>query len=184
MIWALGLGNPGEKYQLTRHNAGYMVLDTLAQKRGIGFKRSWFYRAQLGAAEDGEMLLVKPETFMNRSGLTARRMCRWRGVSVEQRVAVVDDTSLPTGAIRVRSQGSAGGHNGLKSLIAELGTERFVRVRVGVGQPGGKEPLVEYVLSEFPEAERDLAGEGIAKAAEAVEYIQEYGAEKAMNRFN
>ena len=184
MIWAVGLGNPGDKYRLTRHNAGYMVLDALAGSRDVIYRRSWFYRAQLGVVKENGMLLVKPETFMNRSGLTVRRLSRWRRLPVERLVAVVDDTSLPPGSIRVRSKGGAGGHNGLKSMISALGTEQFVRVRVGIGQPSGEGALIEYVLSGFSETERHAVEEGIKKAAEAVEYIEAYGVDKAMNRFN
>lgn len=184
MIWVLGLGNPGGKYQLTRHNAGYMVLDALAQRRDIRFRHSWFYQAQLGESQDGRMLLVKPETFMNRSGVTAKRLNRWRRKPIGRLVAVVDDTSLPQGVIRVRAQGSAGGHNGLKSLISALGTEQFVRVRVGIGQPAGEGALIDYVLSDFSETEWCAVGEGVKKAAEAVEYVEAYGVEKAMNQFN
>ncbi|MDD4735458.1 MAG: aminoacyl-tRNA hydrolase [Kiritimatiellae bacterium] len=184
MIWVLGLGNPGEKYRLTRHNAGYMVLDSLAERRQVRFGRSWFFRARLGLARESGMLLVKPETFMNRSGLTAKRLHRWRRLPLEGLVVVVDDMSLPQGTVRVRSQGSAGGHNGLKSLIAALGTERFVRVRVGIGPAPGEGSVVDYVLSGFSESEWPTVEEGIKRAAEAVEFIEDHGAEKAMNRFN
>jgi len=184
LIWVLGLGNPGEKYRLTRHNAGYMVLDSLAERRQVRFERSWFFRARLGAVRESGTLLVKPETFMNRSGLTAKRLRRWRCLPLERLVVVVDDTALPLGTVRVRAQGGAGGHNGLKALIVALGTERFVRVRVGIGQAAGEGTLVDYVLSGFSENEWPTVEEGIRKAAEAVEYIEDHGAEKAMNRFN
>ena len=184
MIWILGLGNPGGKYRLTRHNAGYMVLDSLARRRNVRFRRSWFYRARLGRVAESGTWLVKPETYMNRSGLTAARLLRWRHLPLERLVVVVDDTSLPLGAVRVRSQGSAGGHNGLKSLIAALGTEQFVRVRVGIGQAPGAGALVQHVLSGFSDSEWSKVEEGIERAADAVECTEDHGVDQAMNRFN
>ena len=182
----LGLGNPGRKYEGTRHNAGFLVLDELASRAGVLFGRGWFSSARMAKAELAEVsvLLAKPTTFMNRSGEAAAALMRKRGLKAADLVVVFDDLELGLGQVRVRPRGGAGGHKGLQSLIAHLGTEDFVRVRVGVGpRPAGSD-LVDYVLSRFPAGERPRVTAAVKRAADAVERLLAVGVDKTMNEFN
>jgi len=184
MDWVIGLGNPGQQYKNTRHNIGFMVLDQLAAGEAAEFKRRWFFRAEACSVKEKKRILIKPQTFMNRSGDSIKRWKTWRRLKTEHLVVVVDDLSLEPGKIRVRKKGRAGGHNGLKSIIAELGTETFTRIRVGIGSPDSKMSVIDYVLSAFAENERQDINQGIGLAAQAVNYLLENGPDKAMNKFN
>jgi peptidyl-tRNA hydrolase, PTH1 family len=181
----VGLGNPGERYRRTRHNAGFMVVDELAARGGAGTGReeadAWVTEARVGGEE---VLLVKPLTFMNRSGVAVDALLAARGRPPGDVVAVVDDAALELGELRVRERGSHGGHNGLRSLIEVLGTEEFPRVRVGITKGELPEDLAEYVLSEFPEEDVLVVQEMVGLAADAVECLLREGAAPAMNRFN
>jgi PTH1 family peptidyl-tRNA hydrolase len=181
----VGLGNPGERYRRTRHNAGFMVVDALAARAGAGRWREEA-DASLAPARLGgeEVLLVKPLTFMNRSGLAVEALVAAQGAAPGDVLAVVDDTALELGQLRVRERGSHGGHNGLRSLIETLGTEEFPRVRVGIRKGELPEDLAEYVLSDFPEEDVLVVQEMIGLAADAVECVLREGAGPAMNRFN
>jgi peptidyl-tRNA hydrolase, PTH1 family len=181
----VGLGNPGERYRRTRHNAGFMVVDALAARARAGH---WRHEADAEVTEarvGGEdVLLVKPLTFMNRSGLAVAPLAASRGAAAADVLVVVDDTALELGQLRVRERGSHGGHNGLRSLVEALGTEEFPRVRVGIRRGELPEDLADYVLSEFPEEdEREIQGM-VGLAADAVECLLREGAAPAMNRFN
>ena len=182
----VGLGNPGRAYEHTRHNVGFDVLDKLAGKGGTEFRRRLLAPVQTAEMRVGNesLLLVKPQTFMNRSGPPVGALARKKGVAPADLVVVVDDVDLPCGQLRIRARGSAGGHNGLKSVIEHVGTEDFVRVRVGVGRPGGKGDMVNHVLSKFSPDERETIAGAIEKAADAVAHIVEHGVDKAMNEFN
>jgi PTH1 family peptidyl-tRNA hydrolase len=181
----VGVGNPGERYRRTRHNAGFMVVDALADRGGAGPGRdeadAWVTEARLGGED---VLLVKPLTFMNRSGVAVEALLAARGGSPGDVVAVVDDAALELGQLRVRERGSHGGHNGLRSLIETLGTEEFPRVRVGIRKGELPEDLAEYVLSEFPKEDVLVVLEMVGLAADAVECLLREGAAPAMNRFN
>jgi PTH1 family peptidyl-tRNA hydrolase len=181
----VGLGNPGERYRRTRHNAGFMVVDALAARGGAGRGReeadAWVAEARIGGED---VLLVKPLTFMNRSGMAVDALLAARGQSPGEVVAVVDDVALELGELRVRERGSHGGHNGLRSLIEVLGTEEFPRVRVGIRKGELPEDLADYVLSEFPEEDVLVVQEIVGRAADAVECFLRDGASPAMNRFN
>jgi len=181
----VGLGNPGERYRRTRHNAGFMVVDALAARAGAGRGReeadAWVAEARIGGED---VLLVKPLTFMNRSGLPVDALRAARGLPPGDVLAVVDDVALELGDLRVRERGSHGGHNGLRSLIDVMGTEDFPRVRVGIRKGELPEDLAEYVLSEFPEEDVLVVQEIVGKAADAVECLLRDGAAPAMNRFN
>ena len=186
MKLVLGLGNPGKEYEGTRHNAGFLVLDELAGRAGVKFRRGWLSSSVVARAEVAgtSCWLAKPTTFMNRSGNAAASLARKRGVKPEDLVVVFDDVELELGQVRVRSRGGAGGHKGVQSVIEQLATEDFVRVRVGVGpRPAGSD-LVEYVLSRFTASERSRIGEAVKRAADAVEGILRMGVEKTMNEFN
>lgn len=179
----VGLGNPGRRYARTRHNAGYMVVDEMARRKGARFKRLWMKRA-VGARVDGPsgaVLLVKPLTFMNRSGEAVRAILSKRGLDEQDLIVVVDDVHLPLGRLRLRAGGSEGGHNGLRSISAALGTRDFARLRVGVG-PAPSGDLVDYVLAPFDRDEE--IGVPVRRAAEAAWLLIEQGLEQAMNRYN
>ena len=180
-----GLGNPGEKYLLTRHNVGFRVVDLLADRWGVNQGRVRDGAARLEVIRDdpvGRVLLVKPARFMNMSGAPLRSAVRSVDADPETDLLVVtDDADLPLGRIRLRRSGSAGGHNGLRDIIEVLGTDQFARLRVGIGRNG---EMVDHVLSTFSKAEKELAQEAIATAADAVEAWLAEGIEAAMNVFN
>jgi PTH1 family peptidyl-tRNA hydrolase len=181
----VGLGNPGERYRRTRHNAGFMVVDALAARaggvRGREEADAWVAEAEVG----GERAqLVKPLTFMNRSGVAVARLLEATGGSPADLVVVVDDVALDLGMLRVRERGSHGGHNGLRSLIDVLGTEEFIRLRLGVRKGELPEDLAGYVLGEFPPEDVLVVQEMVALGADAVTCIVKYGVTETMNRFN
>jgi len=180
-----GLGNPGDRYRLTRHNVGYRVVDLLADRWEVSKGRVRDGAATIEVARDepvGQVLLVKPLRFMNRSGAPLRAAVRNANADPETDLLVVaDDVDLPLGKIRLRRGGSAGGHNGLRDIIEALGTDQFARLRVGIGRNG---ETVDHVLSTFGRDEEGLADEAIATAADAVERWLAEGTEAAMNAFN
>jgi len=180
-----GLGNPGDRYRLTRHNVGYRVVDLLADRWEVSKGRVRDGAATIEVARDepvGRVLLVKPLRFMNRSGAPVRAAVRNANADPETDLLVAaDDVDLPLGRIRLRTGGSAGGHNGLRDLIEALGTDQFARLRVGIGRNG---ETVDHVLSTFSRDEEGLADEAIATAADAVERWLAEGTEAAMNAFN
>jgi peptidyl-tRNA hydrolase, PTH1 family len=182
----IGLGNPGREYDHTRHNVGFEVLDELVRRTEATLRRSWTVPAWTGKVEiEGEgVLLVKPRTFMNRSGQAIAAMMRKRGLKPADVIVVLDDLELPCGRIRIRKQGGAGGHKGLQSVIQALGADDFVRVRVGIGPRPAGEELVEHVLARFTAEERREVEKAVEVAADAVTAVVQDGVEKAMNRFN
>ena len=185
MRLVVGLGNPGDRYRRTRHNVGFMVADALAARSGV---RRWAFEADAWTAEarvGGEdALLVKPATFMNRSGVAVERVLEARGGGSADLVVVLDDVALDLGTLRVRERGTHGGHNGLRSLIEVLGSDEFARVRVGIRKGEPQADLAEYVLSEFPEDDVLVVQEMVGLAGDAVECLVRQGAAEAMNRFN
>ena len=180
----VGLGNPGERYRRTRHNAGFMALDVLAARTGAAGRvldDAWVAEAALGGAT---ALLVKPLSFMNGSGGPVARVLAARGGSPADLVVLVDDLALDLGVIRVRERGTHGGHNGLRSLGESLGTDDFARVRIGVRRGELPADLAPYVLSDFEPDEVLLVQEAVGRAADAVTCLLEEGPAVAMNRFN
>lgn len=182
----VGLGNPGPQYEKTRHNAGFRALDVLAEQLSCRVDRGKF-QSLYGQAgfQDKKLILLKPQTFMNLSGDAVLQAVRYWKLKPEQVVVLFDDISLPPGRLRVRGEGSAGGHNGIKSVIARLGSQEFPRVKIGVGaKPHPDYDLADWVLSTFsaPE-ERDLGG-ALERAAQAALCIAEHGVYEAANRFN
>lgn len=186
MKLVVGLGNPGREYDKTRHNVGFEVLDELVRRTGAILRRGWTVPAWSGKAElEGKnVLLIKPSTFMNRSGRAVAAAARKRGLEPADVIVVLDDLELPRGQIRIRKKGGAGGHKGLRSVIEALGTEEFTRVRVGVGPRPASEDLVNHVLARFTAEERREVEKAVEVAADAVAAIVRDGVEKAMNKFN
>ena len=179
----VGLGNPGRHYEGTRHNAGFMVLDRLAAAAGAAFESKPKWQSHVAKLPGSGILLVKPQCFMNLSGRPVRQIAgfhKWQAASV---LVVHDDVALPLGKLRIREKGSAGGHNGLKSLIEHLGTDAFPRLKVGVGAP---EPgnLTGHVLGNFREDEREALENTLARAVAAVQLALSQGLTVAANRYN
>jgi PTH1 family peptidyl-tRNA hydrolase len=177
-----GLGNPGAKYKGTRHNVGFEVLDELARRAAIGFE-SAPAEALIAKWRASDTLLVKPLTFMNLSGQAIGELARYFKIDDADLLIVVDEAQLPLGKLRARSRGSAGGHNGLKSVIAHLGDE-FSRLRVGVGRGGDQRNLADHVLSRFEKDEAAEVERMTARAADAAEMFITSGIEAVMNGFN
>ena len=186
MYLIVGLGNPGMKYDATKHNMGFKVIDELVETYGIpssGTSLKGMYGKGMIGCE--KVILIKPMTYMNNSGECVRAFVDYYKVDPEEEVIIIyDDITLEPGSNRVRQKGSAGGHNGIKSIIAHLGTEKFKRIRVGVGEKPKNGDLADFVLSPFKPEEKDAVREGIEKAAKAVEVILTDGADAAMNRYN
>jgi len=180
------LGNPGPKYECTRHNAGFMAGDALAKKLGVSINKARFKALTASAEINGEkVLLMKPQTFMNLSGEAVGEAARFYKIPPEHVLVVSDEISLPLGKLRVRPKGSAGGHNGLKSIIAHLGSDAFPRIRLGVGAPPHPDyDMADWVLSVFRNQDLEDMRAAADRAGEAViSYITD-GPERAMNRFN
>lgn len=177
----VGLGNPGREYAETRHNVGFMVLDLLARHFGAEWKADKARKAELAAGPG--VLLVKPQTYMNASGESVGPLMRYYKWEPEQVFVIYDDISFPVGTMRLRAGGSAGGHNGMKSMIAHLGTEKFPRLRVGISAPGCKQ-MVSHVLGKFAPDERPLLNDALARAAAATLMTLSHGFDAAANQFN
>lgn len=181
----VGLGNPGREYENTRHNIGFEVIDLLARQCGIAVKKNEF-RALTGDGQVGgtRVYLMKPMTFMNLSGESVSRFLRQKALSLTDILIVADDITLPLGKIRLRASGSAGGHNGLKSIISHLHVNEFPRLRVGVGAPPNPDFQIDYVLGSFGRGERQEVDESVVTATAAIDSWLREGIEQAMNRFN
>ncbi len=180
------LGNPGLRYEGTRHNAGFMTADALARKKNISINRSRF-RALTASCPIGDTtaLLMKPQTYMNLSGEAVGQAARFYKIPADHVLVVSDDITLPIGALRIRTKGSAGGHNGLKNIISVLGTEDFPRIRLGVGSPPHPDyDTVDWVLSVFRDQDAVDMAEAASRAADAVECFIAQGPEKAMNLYS
>ena len=185
--WMLvGLGNPGSQYEKTRHNTGFQALDALAKTLGASVTREKFQAHYALADYHGQkLLLLEPQTYMNASGLAVRQAADYYHIPPERIVVLFDDISLPIGRIRVRHEGSAGGHNGIKSIISSLGTEVFPRVKIGVGaKPHPDYDLADWVLSAVSKDEQPAYRDAVSRAAEAALYLIENGCDKAAARFN
>ena len=181
----VGLGNPGPRYRGTVHNVGFDVVDEVAGRRGVSFEAAPADALMARLRDvDGGALLVKPLTFMNVSGDAVGALQRYFRVPVEDMLVVVDDVALPAGRLRVRRSGSAGGHNGLKSIISGLGTDGFARLRVGVGRGDPRRDLSDHVLSRVTGELRETLVEATAKAADAAELFLAASIEELMKRFN
>ncbi len=186
MFIIVGLGNPTDRYEGTRHNVGFDVIDTLAEKYNISVterkSRAFCGKGIIGGQK---VILVKPQTYMNLSGESVRSIVDYYKIDEESELLVIyDDVSLGVGQLRIRKKGSAGGHNGIKNIIAQLGTSVFARIKVGVGEKPKQYDLADYVLGHFSKEEKELMEDGYKRAAEAVELIVQDEIDEAMNRFN
>lgn len=182
----VGLGNPGSEYEKTRHNTGFLAMDLLAGKLGCKLNHTRF-RAQAGtcAYHGKKLVLTKPQTFMNLSGMAVEPAAHFYKIPPDRIVVIFDDISLPVGRLRVRADGSAGGHNGIKSIIHELGTDQFPRVKVGVGaKPHPDYDLADWVLSTFSSGEEKSLLSALDRAADAALSIITSGIPETANRFN
>ncbi len=185
MYIIVGLGNPGKQYEHTRHNVGFEVIDILADQIGICIEEKK-HKALCGRGilEGQKVVLVKPQTFMNLSGESVRAIFDFYKVESKDIIIVYDDVSLEPGQLRIRGKGSAGGHNGIKNIIAHLGTQEFPRVKVGVGEKPKGMDLADYVLSRFSKEEQDTMEEAFHEAANAVAMMVKQDIDSAMNHFN
>ncbi|MGM9566096.1 aminoacyl-tRNA hydrolase [Evtepia sp.] len=182
----VGLGNPGPKYEWTRHNMGFLVIDELAERERIPVQKLK-YRALTNTAVIGgrSVLLMKPTTYMNLSGESVGEAARFYKIPPERVLVISDDVALPQGKLRVRRSGSAGGHNGLKNIISHLGSDQFPRIKVGVGgKPHPDHDMADWVLGKFTGQDRKVMEEAIARAADAVTLFLEQGPDQAMAKFN
>ncbi|MGA7852962.1 MAG: aminoacyl-tRNA hydrolase [Candidatus Acidiferrales bacterium] len=181
----VGLGNPGPEYEFTPHNLGFLAVDALAGRAGIRVTRPEAKSyVGLGTVAGNEVVLAKPQTMMNLSGAAVRMLLERYECKAAEMVVLSDEAMLPWGMLRIRERGSAGGHNGLKSVIASIGTNEFIRVRLGVKPEYPLEDMADYVLGTMRKPEREVAAQMTADAADAVELILSEGVGKAMSRFN
>ncbi len=187
----VGLGNPGTKYKKTRHNIGFMALENFALQQNTSFQKNsklHGHLAEIGIGENRIRLLL-PNTFMNESGIAVRAAIEWFDLKTSQLIVVVDDMDLPLGKLRLRSQGSSGGHNGLKSVIHHLGTQNFCRIRIGIGAPSSipeekRAKTISHVLGNFQKNEKELINKVINEVNISLDTINQEGIEKAGNRLN
>lgn len=181
----VGLGNPGDKYKNTRHNAGFMAVDHIIKEKGVSAKKIRHHAEVFETSfADNRVLLVKPQTFMNLSGDAVEEIASYHKIPIENVIVIADDISLPLGKLRIRKKGSAGGHNGLKDVILKTGCETFPRVKIGIGAKPPKWDLAKWVLSEFSAAEREKIDVAIKNVSLALELMIGGDIEGAMNKFN
>lgn len=187
----VGLGNPGPRYANTRHNVGFLVLERLAAAAGQNFRHQNKLHglvAELGVGQE-RMRLLMPQTFMNESGRSVRAALDWFGYRADQMLVIVDDMDLPLGRLRLRASGSAGGHNGLRSIMQHLGSQDFARLRIGIGAPAGdprdrKSHTVNHVLGPFSTSEQPILSQVVEEVTKGVDLIRQLGLERAGNRLN
>jgi len=185
MYAIVGLGNPGRRYENTRHNLGFITLDLLADNLGVKINKLK-HKALTGETRIGaeKVMLVKPQTYMNSSGESVGSLIRYFNLPLENLIVVYDDIDIPLGTVRIRKSGSAGSHNGMKSVIYHTNDEGFPRVRIGVGNDRGRQPLIDFVTSGFNKSELDTIREAVIRAADAIEEIVINGVDSAMTKYN
>ena len=181
----VGLGNPGQKYEHTRHNMGFLTVDLLAEQEGVRLNKVKFKSAYNILPFGGvRCLVMKPQTYMNLSGEAVREAVQFYKIPADHVLVIYDDVSLPVGKIRVRPSGSAGGHNGIKNIIAHLGTQDFPRIKIDTGAPSEGGDMIDWVIGVPSQAERKVLVESFHRAIEAAACIIASGCQKAMNDFN
>jgi len=181
----VGLGNPGPEHQATRHNAGFWFVDLLARRHGGEFRDYRKYSGETARVSVGteEIVLLKPTTYMNRSGLSIRQLSEFYKIAADDILVAHDELDLPVGSLRLKHGGGHGGHNGLRDTIAHIG-ESFWRLRLGIGHPGNKTDVIDYVLTRAPRSEEDLIMEAVNLAADCIPLLLEQGAERAMTKLH
>lgn len=185
MILVSGLGNPGSEYASTKHNLGFLTVDEIAKRVGIDLKKKKFNGSYgEGFLGTEKLVLLKPETYMNRSGQSVSDAAAFYNIPPPNIIIIHDEMDLPSGSIRIKAGGGAAGHNGIRSIIAELGNGDFIRVRIGIGKPGEKSRGADHVLSRFNKEDGQAVQDAVLRAADAVIEIIESGLEMAMNKFN
>lgn len=185
MFVVVGLGNPGKAYEKTRHNVGFDTIDILASRNNIKINKIKFKSVYgEGFIGNEKVMLVKPQTFMNNSGITVKEIYDYYKIPIENIIVIVDDIDIDFASIRIKRKGSSGTHNGLKSIIYLLENDNFPRVKIGIGKKQQNQDLADFVLSRFSKEERELIEEAIILAAESVETIIKEGIDIAMNKFN
>lgn len=185
MKWIVGLGNPGSNYDKTRHNIGFMTLDAFAARHGIAFGPSKC-KALVGEGNIAgtKVVLIKPLTYMNLSGESVHAFMSYYKANLEDLIVVYDDLDTEVGKLRLRYQGSAGGHNGIKSIIQHTGTQTFNRIRLGISRPNPGVAVVDYVLSPFPKKEKEYVQQMIDHSCDAIEYSLDHSYEHTMAKYN
>ena len=181
----VGLGNPGPEHLVTRHNAGFWFVDLLARRHGGEFRDYRKYSGETAriTLSEREVILLKPTTYMNRSGLSVRQLSDFYKIAPEEILVAHDELDLPVGSVRLKQGGGHGGHNGLRDTITHIG-ENFWRLRLGIGHPGNKADVIDYVLTRAPRAEEDTMLETVSTAADVMPLLLEQGAERAMTRLH
>ena len=185
MYLIVGLGNPEAEYGKTRHNMGFNTINKIAEQYHINVNKTKFQGlSEVGTIEGQKVILVKPQTYMNLSGNSVKEVVDFYKIEKEKILVIYDDMDIEPGKIKIRKKGSAGGHNGMKSIIQMIGTEEFPRIRVGIGRPIHKDDEINYVIGAIPEEDLKRLDEGIEKAQKAVEEILRNGVDSAMNKYN
>ena len=185
MYLIIGLGNPEEEYSKTRHNMGFNAINKIAEKYEIEMKKTKFNGIYGSGNIEGEkVMLIKPQTYMNLSGKCVKEFLDFYKIEKEKMIIIYDDMDVEPGKIKIRKQGSAGSHNGMKSIISEIQTQEFPRIRIGIGRPIHENDKINYVIGNIPEEEIEKLEEGVEKAKEATIDILEKGIDHAMNKFN
>ena len=185
MYLIVGLGNPEEEYSKTRHNMGFNAINKIAEQYGIKVTKNKFQGLYESALIEGEkVILLKPQTYMNLSGNSVKEFVDFYKISKEEILVIYDDMDIEPGKIKIRKKGSAGGHNGMKSIVSMLGTEEFTRIRIGIGRPEHNGDDINYVIGSIPEEEIPKLEEGVEKAKKAVIEILKNGVDFAMNKLN
>ena len=185
MYLIVGLGNPENEYANTRHNMGFDTINKLAEKNNIEVNKNKFKGLYgTGIIHNQKVILLKPQTYMNLSGESVKEIVDFYNINPEEIIVIYDDIDIEKGKIKIRKKGGPGSHNGMKSVIQQLNTNDFTRVRVGIGQPQFKNDMINYVIGKVPKEEQEILQQGVKKAAEAVEEIIKNGIDAAMNKFN
>lgn len=183
----VGLGNPGSKYNDTKHNIGFMAVDRIVKKLDVNFTEDKNFKAEIGSDFiNGEKIyFIKPTTFMNNSGIAVKALLTYYNISIKDMIIIYDDLDMEVGKIRFRQKGSAGGHNGIKSIIAHLGTQEFDRIKVGIGRPNGRMTVINHVLGKFDKNDEIMISNTLDKVDDAVNYyLQTNDFQKTMQKYN
>ncbi|HEO0959727.1 TPA: aminoacyl-tRNA hydrolase [Streptococcus agalactiae] len=183
----VGLGNPGSKYNDTKHNIGFMAVDRIVKNLDVNFTEDKNFKAEIGSNFiNGEKIyFIKPTTFMNNSGIAVKALLTYYNISIKDMIIIYDDLDMEVGKIRFRQKGSAGGHNGIKSIIAHLGTQEFDRIKVGIGRPNGRMTVINHVLGKFDKNDEIMISNTLDKVDNAVNYyLQTNDFQKTMQKYN